>query len=81
MNVLISALLIASSLFGVASLKAAKVETEDLQRLTGAKWTGTLTYVDYRTSKKTSIPSNLTVTRSSANEMSWVFEYEYSTLR
>ncbi len=38
---------------------------------------GDLTYLDYRTNRRTSITSNLTVTRSAENEQSWVFEYQY----
>jgi len=77
MKIFVSALLVTSSFFGLAFLEAPKVKTEDLQRLTGARWTGTLTYADYGTNKKVSIPSNLTVTRSAANKLSWVFEYQY----
>src|ERR1044072_2266830 len=57
--------------------QAAKVSAEDLGKLSGARWTGTLTYLDYRSNKKVSIPSNLTVTQAAGDETSWVFEYEY----
>ncbi|MGH9940815.1 MAG: hypothetical protein ACRD9R_00460 [Pyrinomonadaceae bacterium] len=77
MNVLVPAWLIAASFFGLALLETPKINAEDLHRLTGAPWTGTLTYVDYRTNKKVSLPSNLTVTPSAADKLSWVFEYQY----
>ena len=54
-----------------------KVSAEDLRKLSGARWTGTLTYLDYGSKKRVSIPSNLTVTRAAGDETSWVFEYEY----
>lgn len=34
-------------------------------------------YLDYRSNKKVSIPTNLTVTRSPEDKLSWVFEYQY----
>lgn len=77
MNILVVALLTASSLFGFTFLKQPKVNTKDLQRLTGAQWIGTLTYLDYRTNKKISILSNLIVTRSAEDKLSWIFEYQY----
>ncbi len=63
MNIL-TALLIASSIFGPAFTAQPKVNSKDLQRITGAQWKGTLTYLDYRSNKKVSIPSHLRVTRS-----------------
>ena len=69
-------LLIASTLAGLFPQQSPKVSAEDLRMLSGARWTGTLTYLDYRSNKRVSIPSNLTVTRAD-DETSWVFEYEY----
>ncbi|MEP6923796.1 MAG: hypothetical protein ABI954_04980 [Pyrinomonadaceae bacterium] len=77
MNIFISALLITSSFLGLSFLNAPKVKTKDLQRLTGAQWIGTLSYLDYGTNKKVSIPSKLTVTQSAEDKLSWVFEYQY----
>lgn len=77
MNIFVSVLLVTFSFFGLAFRETPKVKTQDLQRLTGAQWTGTLTYADYRTSKKVSILSNLTVKPSAADKLSWVFEYQY----
>ena len=48
-----------------------------MQILTGAPWSGTLTFLDYRSKKKVSIPSNLNVRPNGEDEWSWVFEYEY----
>lgn len=78
MNFLFSALLMAAQLFfAPAAPNAPKVTDKDLRPLTGAQWTGTLTYLDYRSNKKVSIPSSLTVTQSAEDARSWVFDYKY----
>jgi hypothetical protein len=77
MNVFVSTFLVALSLFGLIFQNAPEVKTRDFQPLVGAPWTGTLTYLDYRSNKKVSIPSNLTVTQSNVDKLSWVFEYQY----
>src|SRR5215211_2176103 len=77
MNICISVLLSISSLFGLVSVKNAKIKADDLQRLTGAQWTGTLTYLDYGKKRKVSIPSKLLVTRSAEDKRLWVFEFQY----
>ena len=77
MKVLGLVLLAASAFVGLAQQQSPKVSAEDLRRLTGARWTGTLTYLDYRANRQVSIPSNLTVTQAAGDETSWVFEYEY----
>jgi len=53
------------------------VRPEDFRPLTGDRWTGTLVYLDYRTNKETSIPSQLTVTEVNGDKLTWIFEYEY----
>ena len=77
MSALISSLLAAALLAATAAPQAARVSPEDMRRLTGARWTGTLTYTDYGTNRRVSIPSNLTVTESPEVGAAWVFEYEY----
>jgi hypothetical protein len=77
MKVLVFALLIASGFAGLFPRQAAKVSAEDLRRLTGARWTGTLTYLDYGSNRRVSIPSNLTVTQAEGDGNAWVFDYEY----
>lgn len=77
MNIFVSALLVATSFFGFAFTDTPKVTSDDLQRLTGAQWTGQLTYLDYRSNKKISIRSNLKVTQSAVDKLSWVFAYQY----
>lgn len=57
--------------------QTAKIKVSDLLILTGKQWSGTLSYLDYGTNKKISIPSNLTVTRSKNNKSSWIFDYRY----
>jgi hypothetical protein len=71
------ALLVPVLFAGLGPRQAPGVSAEDLRKLTGARWAGTLTYVDYRSNKRVSIPSNLTVTQAAGDETSWVFEYEY----
>lgn len=77
MKKIISIFLIAlfSSIFALGQVP--KVKIKDLQNLTGAQWTGTLSYLDYGKNTKVSIPSNLTVTQSKDNKSSWIFEYQY----
>ena len=77
MKALILVLLIGSQIFGSVSLKEARIKKDDLQILTGTQWTGTLTYLDYRSKKKVSIPSNLNVRPNGEDKWSWVFEYQY----
>ena len=77
MKALILALLIGSLSFGSVSIKEAKIQRDDVQLLTGAQWAGTLTYLDYRSNKKVSIPANLSVKPNGDDKWSWVFEYQY----
>lgn len=77
MKMLLATLLVAYSSFGLTLVQQPKVDSRDLQSLTGAQWRGTLTYLDYRTNKKVSIQSNLNVTPSAGDKTSWVFEYVY----
>jgi len=77
MKLLVTALLIVSSFFGLAATATTKAKAEDFQKLTGPQWSGTLTYTDYGTGKKVSIRSNLVVTRSTAGGLSWTFAYQY----
>lgn len=77
MNIFVTVLLVASSLAGLNFSQTPKFQAKDLRRLTGAQWTGALTYLDYSANKKVSIPSNLTVTQSAGDKMSWVFDYQY----
>jgi hypothetical protein len=76
MRVLVFALSIASAFVNLVQ-QAPKVSADDLKRLTGARWTGTLTYLDYGSNRRVNIPSNLSVTRAAGDENAWVFEYEY----
>lgn len=77
MKLLAFVLLTAAAFAGLFPRQSPRVSAEDLRGLTGARWTGTLTYLDYRSNKRVSIPSNLTVTRAEGDETAWVFEYEY----
>ena len=77
MKALMRVLLLGSLIVGPVSLKEAKVKQDDLQILTGTQWTGTLTYLDYRSKKRVSIPANLNVKVNGEDKWSWIFEYEY----
>jgi hypothetical protein len=77
MKLCVFALLTAAAFAGLFPQQSPRVSAEDLRGLTGARWTGTLTYLDYRSNKRVSIPSNLTVTQTDGDETAWVFEYEY----
>ncbi|HEX8335402.1 MAG TPA: hypothetical protein VF621_01650 [Pyrinomonadaceae bacterium] len=78
MRLYMLALLAAATCSGLLPQQSPRASADDLRGLTGARWTGTLTYLDYRSNKRVSIPSNLTVTRADGDETAWVFEYEYS---
>ncbi len=77
MKIIICLLIFASSAFGFVNLNRPKIKSGDLKRLTNVQWKGKLTYQDFRSNKKVSILSNLTVTESSEDKLSWIFEYEY----
>ncbi len=77
MKIIICLLIFASSAFGFVNLNAPKIKSGDFKRLTNGQWKGKLTYQDYRSNKKVSILSNLTVTESNEDKLSWIFEYEY----
>lgn len=73
------ALFFVAALFALTSASIgqnAKVSTSDLKMLEGSEWVGSLTYLDYSSNKKTSIKSNLKITRGSGKR-SWRFEYIY----
>jgi hypothetical protein len=55
----------------------AALRPTDLQMLTGQPWTGTLTYLDYRSNRPVSIPSTLIVSRPKGDEPVWIFDYRY----
>jgi lipopolysaccharide export LptBFGC system permease protein LptF len=77
MKTIICLLIFASTAFGFVNLNRPKIKSGDFKRLTNGQWKGKLTYQDYRSNKKVSILSNLTVTESSEDKSSWIFEYEY----
>ena len=77
MKTFVLALLIGSQIFGLVSTKESSITRDDLQVLTGVQWSGTLTYLDYRSNKKVSIPTNLIVRPNGEDKWSWVFEYRY----
>ncbi|MEO8041215.1 MAG: hypothetical protein ABI646_01280 [Acidobacteriota bacterium] len=60
-----------------AFAQSSRIAAKDVKRMEGPKWTGTLIYLDYSSNKKTSIKSNLTVTRKRNQPLTWIFAYEY----
>jgi len=77
MKVFVLALSIVSHLVGSGFTTESKITRDELQILTGSQWSGTLTYLDYRSNKRVSIPANLTVRPNGEDKWSWVFEYKY----
>ena len=57
--------------------QAPLMRSTDLFLLTGPRWTGTLTYLDYSTNRKVSIPSTLQVTPVEGQTLSFTFDYQY----
>lgn len=57
--------------------QAPLIRSADLFLLTGPRWTGTLTYLDYSTNRKVSIPSTLQVTPVEGQTLSFNFDYQY----
>lgn len=56
----------------------ARLEPADLDRLTGAPWVGTLTYLDYSSQKTTTIDSSLVVRRVEEEPPAWEIGVGYS---
>ena len=63
--------------FSPSAQPAPRIEPADVQRLAGAPWKGSLTYLDYTSRKPVSIASVLVVTRADADGRSWRFDYQY----
>ena len=61
----------------ISAQNSTVVTAEDLKGLEGRKWNGTLTYLDYRSNKKTSIKSALSIQKSTDKPDTWTFNYEY----
>jgi hypothetical protein len=53
-----------------------KITSDDLRALEGNQWIGSLTYLDYGSGKKTTIKSNVTISRSTQDNI-WLFDYQY----
>jgi len=57
---------------------APRITAEDIDRLVGRPWIGTLTYLDYTSKKQTTIDSSITVTRKAATSATWTVGVGYS---
>jgi hypothetical protein len=64
-------------LLGLTTSDRPALRPTDLQMLTGQPWTGTLTYLDYRSNRPVSIRSTLIVSRPKGDEPVWIFDYRY----
>lgn len=60
-----------------ASAQFVKISPNDLKTLEGDQWIGNLTYLDYKSKKPTSIMSNVTITRSKTDKLTWIFDMDY----
>ena len=61
----------------LTSFKATnRITAKDINVLTGGEWKGSLTYLDYSSNKKTTIPANLVVERA-AEQNTWYFKNLY----
>ena len=74
MKALASVTLVALFAFSAVAQNT-KLVPKELKVLEGAAWTGTLTYLDYSSGKKTSIKSDLTI--SKLGERKWSFAFTY----
>lgn len=77
MKIILSICTLAIAFAVTASAQSAKVSANDLRPLEGKEWVGSLAYLDYSSKRKTSIKSNITVTRSSKDKLTWVFAMKY----
>jgi len=77
MKAILTLFLVTIALAVTTSAQTAKVSASDLKPLEGKQWIGSLTYLDYSSNKKTSIKSNITITRSATDNLTWVFDLQY----
>ena len=70
-------LIVTATLVCTASAQVAKLSDKDLKPLEGKTWVGDLTYRDYTSKKKTSIKSNVIITRSKTDKLAWTFDMQY----
>lgn len=57
----------------------ARICAHDIDALAGPAWTGTLTYVDYESGRRTTIDSSFVVRRVGESPPAWEFGVGYST--
>jgi hypothetical protein len=60
---------------GTASAQSIAMSPADLKDIENTEWVGTLTYLDYKTSRPVTIKSNLRLTRD--KDRTWIAEYTY----
>ncbi|HRI03643.1 MAG TPA: hypothetical protein PLL77_07865 [Pyrinomonadaceae bacterium] len=77
MKTLLTLFIVTLTLSVTTAAQSAKISAKDLKPLEGGEWIGKLTYLDYQSKKPTSIKSNLTVTRSKTDKLTWTFDMQY----
>lgn len=77
MKTLLTVFAVTIVLVFTASAQTASVSAKDLKPLEGKTWTGNLTYLDYQSKKPTSIKSNVTISHSKTDKLTWIFNMEY----
>jgi hypothetical protein len=73
-SILLVSLILTTAL--TLAAQSASLQPADLASLPGT-WTGSLTYLDYGSNKKTSIKSDVKVTADASDPQAWTFEYIY----
>lgn len=53
------------------------ITSEEINILSGEKWKGNLTYLDYESGFETTISADITVIRSEENELKFIFQTEF----
>lgn len=61
----------------ISAFEKPNIRAKELTVLQGERWKGTLAYRDYTSNKIVSIPVEILVTQSSADQNEWVLKYEY----
>jgi hypothetical protein len=70
-------ILTAVLIFAVLPDQKPVIRPADLISLTGERWIGTLSYLDYTSNRQVSIPSTLLVTGIEGQPSSFTFDYQY----
>ncbi len=78
LNIVTPVPLIAASRWELAAPSTIRVDVADIHRLTDPTWRGSLAYLDDTSEKTVTMASNLMVTPSGADGLSWLSEFRYA---